>query len=507
MSSRPCSQAELSGKVGHAASKVASLQQAVTADLASASQSLASAAAADEARAMGVASELQAAASASRLSELQAHEGRERAEAKAAALEARVAAQAKLVVELLQQQRLSASIAEDEEDEDGAKRAELAEEKAQRLLQRAADEAQREALHARAAYARGGMASASEASASDEEVCPSSSSAGDGLLTSLAGSVQRVASAARSYVTSPASSSPFSSADAKADDGEAGRGGADGSMLSLIEGRYVACVEEELLSALRRLATQQAVCAELEGELGQARDELMRLHTRAAIPSAAMPLIAAPDPSDASEDASGSSSLRGEDFASDLGEEERAQAEALAAAEAAADALFMSDGIGGGASPLVDAWKAAPGRSHARSNAGDGGDGVVCGGEGDDMGPLAELRQRGAASSLVEELRLESAKSARLEKIISKLMGELRAAKLHAAATGGGQRALLAFEAAAARLEAQLRDNATSVGALEVTLRKGLETVAERLSAVACVDKSATAGRASSSSRVSGSVR
>ena len=54
------------------------------------------------------------------------------------------------------------------------------------------------------------------------------------------------------------------------------------------------------------------------------------------------------------------------------------------------------------------------------------------------MGMLAELRQRGAASSLVEELRLESAKSARLEKIISKLMGELRAAKLHAAATGGG---------------------------------------------------------------------
>jgi len=130
----------------------------------------------------------------------------------------------------------------------------------------------------------------------------------------------------------------------------------------------------------------------------------------------------------------------------------------------------------------------------------DGGMGGGMGGGGDDDGPLPELRQRAAASALVEELRLEGAKSARLEKIISKLMGELRAAKLHAAAAGGGPRALGAFEAATTRLEAQLRDNATSVGALEVTLRKGLETVAERLSAVAGAVKSAAVGRASSAS-------
>ena len=123
---------------------------------------------------------------------------------------------------------------------------------------------------------------------------------------------------------------------------------------------------------------------------------------------------------------------------------------------------------------------------------------MACGG-GDD-GPLPELRQRAAASALVEELRLEGSKSARLEKIISKLMGELRAAKLHAAAAGSGPRALSAFESAATRLEGQLRDNATSVSALEVTLCKGLETVAERLSAVACADKSVSGGRASSAS-------
>ena len=39
---------------------------------------------------------------------------------------------------------------------------------------------------------------------------------------------------------------------------------------------------EELVSALGRLATQQAVCAGLEGELSQARDELMQLRARAA---------------------------------------------------------------------------------------------------------------------------------------------------------------------------------------------------------------------------------
>ena len=148
--------------------------------------------------------------------------------------------------------------------------------------------------------------------------------------------------------------------------------------------------------------------------------------------------------------------------------EARAQAEALAAAEAAADALFVSDGIGGGTSPVMAGWPAANSSSSSglspslmsRMDGGMGGgmDGGMdggMGGGGDDDGPLPELRQRAAASALVEELRLEGAKSARLEKIISKLMGELRAAKLHAAAAGGGPRALGAFEAATTRLEAQ----------------------------------------------------
>ena len=105
------------------------------------------------------------------------------------------------------------------------------------------------------------------------------------------------------------------------------------------------------------------------------------------------------------------------------------------------------------------------------------------------------MQSRAATAALLDELRLESLKSTRLEKIISKLMTELRAAKLQAASAGCGKAALTSFESISSRLEAQLRDNATAVGVVEVTLRKGLETVAERLAAVSAADKTASAGR------------
>jgi hypothetical protein len=142
------------------------------------------------------------------------------------------------------------------------------------------------------------------------------------------------------------------------------------------------------------------------------------------------------------------------------------EAAAIAAAEAAADALFASDALD------VTAGGAA-------SDVGGDGGGTCVPVVVDDR--CAELRQRAAAAALLDELRMQSAKSARLEKIISRLMGELRAAKLHAVGSGAGQAALASFDAATCRLEAAMRDTASSVDGIDGTLRAGFEAVAERL--------------------------
>lgn len=140
-------------------------------------------------------------------------------------------------------------------------------------------------------------------------------------------------------------------------------------------------------------------------------------------------------------------------------------AAALAAAEAAADALLVGDGGGG---------LAATGepRGYAPHGAAGG------------AGGAAEMRTRAAAAALLEELRLEGAKSARLEKIISKLMVELRAAKLHAAARGSGRVAIGTFHAIGGRLETALRENVAAVESLDANLRDRLDVAGERLAAL-----------------------
>ena len=86
--------------------------------------------------------------------------------------------------------------------------------------------------------------------------------------------------------------------------------------------------------------------------------------------------------------------------------------------------------------------------------------------------------------ALLEELRLEGLKSERLERVIAKLMGELRAAKLHAAAVGVQVRpALDALSSVAERVEAALATTAASVGALDVTVRRGLDAALGRIAA------------------------
>ena len=202
--------------------------------------------------------------------------------------------------------------------------------------------------------------------------------------------------------------------------------------------QYTWVLEEELGGALHSLAKQNSRVEELGAELEAAR-------ASSSLCTSSSPLSSVPR-SDEERAAS---------------EEAEAQAAALAAAEAAADALFESDGC---ASDPLEAER-------------------------------PEMQSRAATAALLDELRLESLKSTRLEKIISKLMTELRAAKLQAASAGCGKAALTSFESISSRLEAQLRDNATAVGVVEVTLRKGLETVAERLAAVSAADKTASAGR------------
>lgn len=160
---------------------------------------------------------------------------------------------------------------------------------------------------------------------------------------------------------------------------------------------------------------------------------------------------------------------------------------ALAAAEAAADALIFGDrGLPQG---LAAAEAAADALLHADRGAGMGGGGVGGGGmlspvrKPEDV--LDQVRQQAAAAALLDELRTEVAKSSRLEKIISKLVGELRVSKVHAATTGleGASQVLAAFEQIHGKLNQALADNVTAVGVLEAAVRRGFDNVAERMPA------------------------
>ena len=415
---------ELCGKLAAAAAKASTLQLSASTTLATAAEHLASSAAADVARASDVTAELHAAVAASRLSEVAAHDARERCESRCRALERRCAAQARLVTRLL---LLTSDQRAGSED--------LAE-------GRAATEAQRMINAEVVAYdaEADGAQEAHEAHDNQEaqEMQPSPSSAG-GLMGALAGGVKRAASAACHYVASPSAARI------------AGAGGGNRGTGSLIDVEYPCLLEGTLADALSELAAQRA-------ELHAAR--------------------------------SGDATLAD---GQTLDEEALAQAEALAAAEAAADALFASDGLMDRVSPsamLSTPQSATPPSAAILTDAAMDAStpltaGLTAGGwEGPQGKRGDDLRQQAAAAALVEELRLEGAKSARLERIIGKLMAELRAAKLHAAGAGGAQRSMAAFDTVAERLEAQLRDHSHSMIALEGSMHRGLEVVSERLSAI-----------------------
>ena len=67
-----------------------------------------------------------------------------------------------------------------------------------------------------------------------------------------------------------------------------------------------------------------------------------------------------------------------------------------------------------------------------------------------------------------------------MEKIISKLVAELRVAKLQAAGAEGSRVALAAFTAITRRLEASLAENISAVASLSGTVRKGCELVVSK---------------------------
>jgi hypothetical protein len=92
---------------------------------------------------------------------------------------------------------------------------------------------------------------------------------------------------------------------------------------------------------------------------------------------------------------------------------------------------------------------------------------------------LDSIKHQAAAAALLDDLRNETLKSTRLEKIISRLVGELRAAKVHAASAslGGAESALATFKQLHARLEQQLLDNSAAVCMLQGEVRRGLEAV------------------------------
>ena len=340
---------EVLQKVAHASARVVGLHECVQKDLGAAAERLCASAAADEARATARVGEMEAAMAAARMGELAAHEARGRSEARAAALEARVDAQARLVASLLRQQTTL------DETQAAAE--------AERLL---SDIPTTPPMR-------------------DEDTA--SASPGRRLIGALAGGVMRVASAA--YNSTTTSNTPPT------------------------EAHYTGLLEHELGTALSELSTTKQIAKELETELSTARLKAC-----------------------------------GDDQAS------REEAAALAAAEAAADALFEADGM------------AVSSSSDAASSSSSSSD----------------TRQRAAAAALLEELRLEGAKSQRLEKIISRLMSELRTSKVEAAAGGGGGRAALAsFTAIGERVEGLLRDNAFAFANLNCTLRKGLDSAAERV--------------------------
>ena len=349
---------EMSGQMSTATARLQGLQESVSRDVASATERLCASAASEHARTAQSVRELEAAASTSRMDELLAQEGRARSEAQVTVLEARVAAQARLVSACLRGRC------------HGVLEGEMAAEaQAERLLEAVAAETD-DVAHSPATPSSGGRR----------------------LMGALADGVMRVASAAHSYSRG----------------GGGGGGEGDGASV-LAQAHYVRLLETELGTLAAELASSQQVARELERALREAE--------RGACTDE--------------------------------------EAAALAEAEAAADALLTSD------HHIDDGCPREP-----------------------DEKQCAELRQRAAAAALLEELRLEGAKSHRLEKIISRLMGELRTAKLKEAIGDEGKGALASFGAIAAKIEGALRDNAKGLSIVDSTLKSRFDAAIDQLRAI-----------------------
>ena len=280
--------------------------------------------------------------------------------------------------------------------------------------------------------------------------------------------------------------------------GRAGGGDCGGS-----GGRYVAMLEDELRCTLDHLEAQREVSRELSHELA-----------RLALPFSPPPTaldtdvpateVDVPDdvPSPLASPTLGTPVARKlhaalmEDWpgGSGQGTSSADKAAALAAAEAAADALIFGDrglptklpadvqDAEAAADALLKADLAldlarqshSGGGSHSRAFAAQLPSPV----RKPEM-VIDSIKHQAAAAALLDDLRNETLKSTRLEKIISRLVAELRAAKVHAASAslGGAESALGTFKQLHARLEQQLLDNGAAVCMLQGEVRRGLEAV------------------------------
>ena len=433
--------ADLTSMASAASARMQALEANLPASLIPAADRLASAVAADASDASAVARELEAAAAASALEALMAEEAREESEVRAERLEQRAKEQARLIDAMLRRHEWEDAAA-------GAQTAALADEVTTRLGAEGDGEVE----------ADGGVAR-------EEGAPPEASPSGLGrrltfdgsfspsaAIGALAHSVRRVASAAATLYTPGAEG---------AGEGRGGGGGdgIDGGGRASV---YVGLLEEELTRTLEKLEAQKEVCRMLSHEVAS--------REVAGREGAGRDTDADSDPDESAgsmED--GAVVVTDGEAQRDRSTSEPAEA-ALAAAVAAADALIFADAADDG---RTEAGSNDTTPHHAAPTSPTAGRAYA----------IEAVQQRAAAAELLEELRQESAKSTRLERIIARLMTELRQTKVQLASGGleAGQLALAAFDQDVARIEKALHQNSTAVAVLDDTVRKGLQAAAIRL--------------------------
>ena len=408
--------AELNDKLSACAAEVQGLRESMTREVGAAARRLSAASAQEEARGAGVADELIASASTSRLAELAACEARERGEAREAILEGRVASQSRLIAALLYELRSRGGAVESlaQSGTGGNAPTASAPPSSEAPSRDGLDATVARLIEAWRAFESEQSAHASHAATDTPPPTPPAKvaavmpSPSPGRMASIASGLLRAASGVFSPANAaPAVDTPSGSPSRRPSSSAASGGGGDGGGGGADE-RYTRLLEDELGRALT--------------------------HPQRVLPAA-----------------------------------DGDEAALLAAAEAAADALLAGD-TGAHTSGATDA----------------GASGGIAAGKPEEAVEARrhELHERAMGEALLEELRLEGLKSERLERVIAKLMGELRAAKLHAAAVGVQVRpALDALSSVAERVEAALATTAASVGALDVTVRRGLDAALGRIAA------------------------